>query len=457
MTKTMSQKSTQRKPLPVDALAHYRKQIAVITDEPRYKAYLITNTVSGSKYVGITERRLKDRWRQHFRDGIRGDGYALHAAMNKYGVQKFIFSFIACAETFDDLIELEKLLIHQYQSVEQGYNLTRGGAAADAAGTATIVENKQYISLNAAARAYGIPEYSVHQRIERYGWTLEQALGIEPPPKKDIKRKSISVGPETFPNLRAAARSHGINEGTVRSRLALGWTVEQAFGLETAPNLRAKQKGVQVEIDGHQYDNLGQLAASMGISNGKIGRRLRAGWTLKQAIDREPPPQPQEVEGTEIVIQGKNYISIAEAARALGIDYNLARNRISLGWSPEQATDLAPAPSPSGEKNGHPIVVEHVEYTSLQKACEAYGLNYKMVSKRLKHFGWSIPQAFNLEDPPVKPSNNRVEIEIDGTRFESTKAACKYFGILVSTFQRRIKQGMSLEEALKTPSRKKKI
>lgn len=44
---------------------------------------------------------------------------------------------------------------------------------------------------------------------------------------------------------------------------------------------------------------------------------------------------------------------------------------------------------------------------------------------------------------------NLVPIEIDGLHFSSTSAACRYFGVGLTTYLKRINDGRTVEEALK--------
>lgn len=169
-----------------------------------------------------------------------------------------------------------------------------------------------------------------------------------------------------------------------------------------------------------------------------------------------PEARHTEPNKRAISVAGKAYQSLREAADALGISYDVFRNRVSLGWTPEQAADLSPPPARSGEKNGHEIVVGSVRYSSLTKAADAHNIDPKVVHKRLKRFGWTIEQAFNIAPPPVRPSNNAMSIEVAGVKYDSIDAACRAYGVVVSTVNRRRRNGMTLEEAITTPIRKKR-
>lgn len=99
---------------------------------PHFVAYSITNIANGKKYIGITgdyERRRK----RHLSRADAGRWIsAIHAAIAKYGADSFRFDQIACARSWADLLELERILIAQHGTFcdgksEGGYNLTTGG------------------------------------------------------------------------------------------------------------------------------------------------------------------------------------------------------------------------------------------------------------------------------------------------------------------------------------------
>ena len=91
------------------------------------QAYLITNKINNKGYVGITTRSLSRRWYEH-RFVANSCGQLLGKAIKKYGEQAFEIMPIASAKTLENLKEVEKDLIVQFQTkVPFGYNLTDGG------------------------------------------------------------------------------------------------------------------------------------------------------------------------------------------------------------------------------------------------------------------------------------------------------------------------------------------
>jgi group I intron endonuclease len=90
--------------------------------------YKITNKANGMLYIGITSKSIEERWRIHQNWARWKKPYGLHLAIKEFGADSFVIEHIASAKTFDDLRQLEKQVIQQYNSLHpNGYNKTAGG------------------------------------------------------------------------------------------------------------------------------------------------------------------------------------------------------------------------------------------------------------------------------------------------------------------------------------------
>ena len=85
--------------------------------------YKTTNLINGKQYIG---RRKAD----HFLGNeYLGSGRHLKNAINKYGAENFTVEYIDCANTLDDLVELERYYIKLSNAVvdDNFYNSSPGG------------------------------------------------------------------------------------------------------------------------------------------------------------------------------------------------------------------------------------------------------------------------------------------------------------------------------------------
>lgn len=425
-----------------------------VDDQAPYKAYLITNRLTNEPYVGITARSLRHRWKQHLSDGVKGQGYLLHQAMQRDGIENFSFEYIACATDRRNLHLLEIQLIEQFQSLEVGYNQTRGGTAGETVGNEIIVDGKTFISLNAAARYFKIQEATAVQRLKRYGWTQEQTFGLSPPPDRQPRKNTYEVDGVAYVNFKWACKAFGLSESAVRSRLNHGWDRRQAFGLDPRPP--RKTTGKAIAVSGQYFSSLAEAAAHFGFDVGKVAQRLRAGLTAEQAFDLQDKTK-HDVSGTPVVVDGATFSSLTAAAKRYGVEPSLASARIRKGWTVDQAYGLTPPVPRPVSVNGVEIEVAGKLFPSRAIAAKSFGLDPRLVHKRLKEYGWTLNQAFEIDPPPEARSNRAKAITVQGKSFPAIIDACRAFGLSVSTVNRRMASGMTLEEAFTKPSQKKKV
>lgn len=442
-----------RTPLPESIASVLDIYSSGIDDGAIFKAYSITNTLNGETYIGITERSLRLRWKQHLSDAVKGSGYLLHQVMHRDGIENFRFDYLACAVDRHGLHELEVLLVEQFQSVERGYNQTRGGAAGAGVGERVTIDGKVFISRNAMARNFGLDEATVAQRINKYGWTIEQAIGLQPAPKREPHRNETIVGGRAFPSFRAACRAHNVSEVTVRKRIGLGWSTEAAFGI--APSEKKQNpNNIVVSVDGQSFPSIARAASFFGLTGGAVRQRLAAGWSIEQAFGMELPPI-QKSKNSPVTVRGVLFANLGDAAERYGLKISTVRDRLKRGKTLEQAFELAPVESKK-TRSGDSIEIAGVVYDSHAKAARALKLDPRIVHKRVKIYGWSVNQAFGLEPPPERTPNHTREVTVEFVRYRSMKAACQHYGIDISTVQRRLTKGMSLDLAFSTPSQKSK-
>lgn len=90
--------------------------------------YVITNTINGKKYVGVTTGSINKRFNEHIRDSRkeRCNDRPLYSDINQYGVENFTIQEL---EQCDDLdrFERESYWIDALDTHNNGYNFTYGG------------------------------------------------------------------------------------------------------------------------------------------------------------------------------------------------------------------------------------------------------------------------------------------------------------------------------------------
>lgn len=83
--------------------------------------YKTTNLINGKTYIGIHKTNNLD-------DGYLGSGFALTEALEKYGKDNFKREILEFCDSYDELIELEKVYVDiDWVKNKSNYNLKTGG------------------------------------------------------------------------------------------------------------------------------------------------------------------------------------------------------------------------------------------------------------------------------------------------------------------------------------------
>lgn len=157
------------------------------------------------------------------------------------------------------------------------------------------VNGKLYTSYKALADAYGLPQYTVRQRIVVYGYSPEDAVTL------DGKSKPLTVEGVDFSSKAAAAEAYGLTPAVLLARLAGGSTIEQALGIEDKETART------ITYEGEMYNSLKDLADKKGISVGTLRSRVQSGLSLEEAIKA----------GNRIINSGRYNLTILQRDNAL--------------------------------------------------------------------------------------------------------------------------------------------
>ena len=89
--------------------------------------YTIICKVNGKRYVGQTVCELSKRWREHIQESRGQSHKPLYRAMSKYGIGMFNVRILEEDIPVELLSDRERHWITQFDSYNQGYNLTTGG------------------------------------------------------------------------------------------------------------------------------------------------------------------------------------------------------------------------------------------------------------------------------------------------------------------------------------------
>lgn len=90
--------------------------------------YIIQNKLNNKVYVGLTTQGSKQRFKEHICRFNRGDrNHKLYQAFKKYGLDNFTFQEHFYGFDKESLKQVEQTLIKDFNSYNNGYNMTIGG------------------------------------------------------------------------------------------------------------------------------------------------------------------------------------------------------------------------------------------------------------------------------------------------------------------------------------------
>jgi hypothetical protein len=382
--------------------------------------YLITHRTSGRRYVGQTLLPIQRRWEEHVRssENANPSGPHLRCAIRKNGKRQFTIEELDQTSSFHDANVKERKWIETLGTLHPaGFNMTKGGGGINL-GRPIVVKSVRYPSIADAARAYNLSALKVASRLREFGWSTDQAFGLQPPPPRDGAPQVITLTIDgrchKYPSIKAAAHELNKDYGLVRSRIkACGWSVQQAFDLEPPPVREAtKLRRVEFILNGQQfrYASVKEAAAAHGVPRPIVDARLnRLGWSFAQALGVAPPPtvKPNNSKKVRFSHEGTwyRYSSVKAAAKAHGLKASTVAARIRSGkftWA--QALDLASAPLHDRRPD---CAIEFLHegrkyrYRSIGHAAQVHGLKAGTVTARIRS-GYTVQQAVGLAPPPKR-------------------------------------------------------
>lgn len=371
----------------------------------------------------------------------------------------------------------------------------------------------KYESVSEAAAALGLSEFLVFGRLNRDGWSLEQALELVSPPEhtkrcygyiyvatnrdngkqyvgqtmRNVKdrweRHVLSSTQQSRVNeksLAAAIMKYGGDAFSVE-QVATALTISELNKLErywikklntSSPkgyNLNRGGSGVNfgqpITVAGIKYRSISDAAREYGFKDRLILDRLRYGWSIDQALELTPLPETHKFTGRSIEVntgeRALTFNSIADMARHFDLPVATVLQRLTkLDWSPEEAIGLVPPRKWVHPKHALKLIVNGKEqrFTSRSEVARKYGFKrWATIQKRLNR-RWSLEQALGLSPPPEnKFETIEIRVVVKGKEmvYSSQTEAAKAHGISFKKVSARRRLGWSLEEALEIVPRRK--
>lgn len=197
----------------------------------------------------------------------------------------------------------------------------------------------------------GLNRQAVYARIRLRGWTVEQALELDPKPnKKKLTGKLMTLDGKTN-NLAGWARSIGVSSKVLATRLKNGLNLEEALSIRkkapvsTYNRKRRRAGGAPRRLLMARGEALcaTEWGKRVNLHPEVITSRIKRGWGVEQAIFTPPNGKPRHnLHSSKPLTFNGETKHLAAWARQVGITPCSFAKRLRLGWSLEKAITTKP-------------------------------------------------------------------------------------------------------------------
>ena len=242
------------------------------------------------------------------------------------------------------------------------------------------------------------------------------------------------------PTVTALANEYGLNPDLVRRRLVdYGYSIEEALGLVDVSH---RGKPIHCTVDGREYPSRADACRHYGVDPYVVSTRINdLGWTIEQALEIAPRPRYElGVIGCVYEVQhkvtGKIYIGITKHLVAdrwqQHVDKALTTKRPAKGGLHEAI-----------KRDGvGAFVVREVE--TGKSVADLATLERQYIRKR----DCLVPSGYNISRGGSGLRSAGVKVTVQGKKFPSYQAAAKHFGINPGRVVSRLHSGYDIEQAL---------
>ena len=324
----------------------------------------------------------------------------------------------------------------------------------DSGGTDKEIEVNgiQYKSIKIACKSLKIKNYDkVYQRLKNKNYTVEQAFGLEPPPKKKSSTAiKITIGSKKFESKRAAAIFHKIDERIISNRIKRGWTIEEAYGLKNkSPNKNkiflknGKKRQGYIYLTSNKFNK----KLYVGITIGSIKERFNSHLYLaNKQSNKDSLEYAIWNHGSDQFTYKKLKKAPVDKMGSLERYYiKKLKTKIPNGYN----INSGGAGVFGGINYKIPIILDDEIFFSLSDVARYLDINVSTISQRIRS-GLTIKEAIKKKIRSIK------KVKFNNIEYDSINHAARALGFKVSTVVGRIKAGWTLDKALKKKVKNKK-
>lgn len=251
-------------------------------------------------------------------------------------------------------------------------------------------------------------------------------------------RKGVLYKGDYFSDYKAFCKHIGLSPITLGDRIRKGKSLEEAVEIKGNSPRR-------VEYKGKVYSSLSELARTFGIEPTSLNARVNNGMSVEEAL-KKPFPQKNKYlcEGKYVELKDvKKYCQEHDANELTVIQYCLERK--------EENLDVRDIVKRLLQRKTKKIITYHgTEYPNLSKAISELGIEEapSTIKNRMEKHGMSFEEVIDADPRMFKCG--RI-FHYKGQVYYSFKELSEGVGVPEDTLRKRLRNGMSVEEAVEAP------
>lgn len=288
------------------------------------------------------------------------------------------------------------------------------------------IAGKKYNSTIDFCKRIGISYQTFLNRKKAVGLN-DKRMSSEP-----INKPVLCILNYIFFSWNQAARFFNVNTKRLKNLIRAGYRDKELLSMiknkTKIPVSRQNKKSTtyQIKILGKEYKSMTEFAQLHNMEPS----------TLKARIYRYGADNPKILadnlkNNVEVTIRGVTYSSVEAAAKALGINAAVLRNRLKAGKKGDNLVDYI---------NNNKVVLCGREYKSIAEAARQHGLVPATLYVRIDKYGKNDPIIFKRPKRIQRKINKKIwKVTILGKEYESISECAKKHGISDGTLKSRIK------------------
>ena len=206
--------------------------------------------------------------------------------------------------------------------------------------------------------------------------------------------------------------------------------VERSRKISEANSGKNNPMAKSITVSGVRYGTIADAAQVFGLSTSALKYRLKNDIDLNKSTSNSGKNNPG---AKSIIVDGKYYDTITDAAQALGINYGTLTSRLEKNTvlSRPVLEDISGSNNPMAK----PITIDGKQYNTVKEVTLTFGINYQTLIYRLKH-GVDLNKKVSNEGEFNKAAKPVI---IDGVYYPTVRAAAKILLVDPTTIRYRVK------------------